>query len=175
MKKIKFLFSLAIVALLTVSCNNNQEKTLFTTVMKTNKGDIRGVNLNSSPEQVKKIEGEKPDSVADGYLAYFIDVPSKQAHITVEYSFDNTGLYSADIKVKIDGDSTKSMAAIDTLQTKIRKLLTKKYGAPVELSPVTLMWNFKSESGSSASTQLLNNSEVEGTGYLEILVQTEVE
>ncbi len=175
MKNLKFLLVLATVAFLTVSCSNNQEKTLFTTVMKTDKGDIRGIKLNSSPEEVKKIEGQKPDSTADGYLAYFINVPSKQAHLTIEYNFDNRGLYSADINVKVKGDSTKSLSTIDTLQKKIRKLLTKKYGPPVELSPVTLIWNFKSESGSSASAQLLNNSEVEGTGSLEIFVQTEVE
>jgi hypothetical protein len=175
MKNLSLLLISAIAILLLASCNKSQDKTLFTTVMKTDKGDIRGVNLNSSPDQVKQIEGITPDSTAEGYLFYIIDYPSKHAKIKIEYNFDDNGLYSAYISIKAEGDSVQSFATIDTLQSKIKKLLTKKYGLPTSLSPENFLWSFKSNSGSPASAQMINNSKIEGTGSLELIVQTEVE
>ena len=157
------------------ACNHKSQETLFTTIFKTNSGDIRGINLNSTPNKVIQIEGKKPDSTADEYLAYFINYPEKQAKIKIEYNFDNSGLYSVDINVKINGDSAKSIATIDTLQNKIKKFLTKKYGTPEKLTPQTFLWSFRSVSGSLASAQLINNSKIDGTGSLELIVQTEVE
>jgi len=174
----KIIYTIGVFTILTIafySCNKQKSETLFTTVMKTDKGDIRGINLNSTPETVKKIEQNKPDSVADGYLEYRINIPDKNANVIIAYSFDQDGLYSADINVKITGDTAASFNKIDTLQSKITKLLIKKYGAPVKLSDEAFLWNYTSESGSSASAQLINNSKIEGTGSLELLIQTEVE
>ncbi len=158
------------------SCNKEDKQTLFTTVMKSSDGDIRGITLNSDPETVKKLESEAPDSIADDYLLYNIYIPEKYADIKIEYSFDEKGLYSADISVRImNPDTAKAIAAIDTLQTKITKLMTKKYGAPIKLSDMVYLWNYTSKSGTGASVQLMNNTEIEDTPSLEILVQTEVE
>ncbi len=173
-----FVLLLAAGLLLTTleSCNKSNPQTLFTSVMKSSEGDIRGITLNSDLESVKKMESEKPDSVADDYLLYRISLPEKYANIEIAYSFDEKGLYSADISVQVKNpDTAKAIAAIDTLQTKITKLMTKKYGSPVKLSDKVLLWNYTSPSGTGASVQLMNNTEIEDVPSLELLVQTEVE
>jgi hypothetical protein len=179
MKTTKFLFAaftLAITISLTNSCGTQQEPSLFTSVMKTTQGDIRGITLNSDIETVKKAEESEPDSIAEDYLLYNYKIPTKNALIKIEYSFDEKGLYSADVVVKINNaDTTKAVSAIDTLETKIVKLLSKKYGSPFKLSGEVSMWNYTSQGGSAASVQLINNTAVEDVPTLEILVQTEVE
>ncbi len=170
-QSLKILFAILIITSITNGCSNNKDnETLFTTVFKTIKGDVRGINLNSTINEVKEKEGLKPDSISDNYLHYTIKKNDKNTIIDIAYNFDKNGLYSADIVIKTD-----SLSAIDTLQTKTIKLFTKKYGAPIKLAPQIYLWNYTSPSGASASAQLINNSNIENKGALEIIVQTEVE
>ena len=170
-----FIFLLISGIILSQSCENKKQQTLFTTIMKTSKGDIRGINLNSDINTVRELETKEPDSISDNYLFYNILVPEKYSQIKIEYNFDENGLYSANISVKIlNPDSLKALQTLDTLQSKIKKLFTKKHGNPFELTKDILIWNYSSESGTDASVQLINNTKIENIPSLEILLQAEV-
>lgn len=104
----KATFSLLFLLVAFSSCRNklDQYGEVFQTVMKSDDGVFRGININDSKSQVEAIEEKAPDAFTENMLLYELSI-NETASLTIRYGFENNQLYEigaeADFEVQEDG------------------------------------------------------------------------
>jgi hypothetical protein len=120
-KHLSLLLLLASVA----SCRNNLDQygEIFQTVMKSEDGVFRGLNINDNRQQVESEENKAADAFTDNLLLYEIAL-NETAALTVRYGFENGKLFEigADIEFEKQEDG---IALIEGF----KKYYTAKLGA----------------------------------------------
>jgi hypothetical protein len=107
------------------SCRNNLDQygEIFQTVMKSEDGVFRGLNINDNRQQVESEENKAADAFTDNMLLYEIAL-NETATLTVRYGFENGKLFEigADIEFEKQEDG---IALIEGF----KKYYTAKLGA----------------------------------------------
>ena len=104
----KAIFSLLFLLAAFSSCRSklDQYGEIFQTVMKSDDGVFRGININDSKSQVEAIEEKAPDAFTENMLLYELSI-NETASLTIRYGFENNQLYEigaeADFEVQEDG------------------------------------------------------------------------
>jgi hypothetical protein len=104
----KAIFSLLFLLATFSSCRSklDQYGEVFQTVMKSDDGVFRGININDRKSQVEAIEEKAPDAFTENMLLYELSI-NETASLTIRYGFENNQLYEigaeADFAVQEDG------------------------------------------------------------------------
>jgi len=111
------------------SCGNDEvaeQSKLYQQIIKTEKGIVRGVEINATPDQIKQQESKRAlmDESAN-YLEYEYEI-TEEAFVVVTYHFDEKGCSEISIDTYFDTpEKTTEVIAI------YQKHFTAKYGKPI--------------------------------------------
>lgn len=119
-KHLPFILLLATLA----SCKNNLDQygEVFQTVMKSDDGIFRGLNINDNQQQVEAAENKAADAFTENMLLYEIAI-NKTATLTVRYGFENGKLF----EIGADAEFEKQEEGI-ALINGFKKYYTAKLG-----------------------------------------------
>lgn len=155
------------------SCTETTKKDLFSTIVGNDDGDFRGITLNEQLTDVKKAENK--EAMTDGTeesLEYEYKMDEDNS-FDIVYDFDQKGLYSIDIQTYLynDNDEAAAMKKGHDLYQKFFDKFSKKYGDPEKIADKSYSWSFKSKSGNDATIQLIDNSDLDNYGSVNIIVE----
>lgn len=156
------------------SCTETKNTDLFSIIIKSSEGDFRGINLNSKFEDVKKSEDSESLTVEkeNESLEYEFKLDEDNSYI-VTYDFDDQGLYSINIQTYLYNDD-KAIAKKkgQDLYQKFFDSFSKKYNKPEKIADKSYSWSIKSKSGTEGEIQLIDNSDLDDYGSVNIIVET---
>jgi len=174
----KFLFLLGVVLIMSIgffnSCTKTTKTDLFSTIVKNDDGDFRGLILNSKLADVKKLENA--DAIikeTEESLEYDYKIDKEDSFDVICY-FDRQGLYSIDIQTYLynDNDPAAALKKGHDLYQKFFDKFSKKYGKPDKIADKSYSWAIKSKSGNDATIQLIDNSDLDDYGSVNIVIET---
>jgi len=175
MRKFFLLLGIVLIVFIGVfnSCNNSTKTDLFSTIVKNDDGDFRGLVLNSKLADVKKLEDA--DAIikeTDESLEYEYKMDEDNSFDIMCY-FDKQGLYSIDIQTYLynDNDQAAALKKGHDLYQKFFDKFSKKYGNPEKIADKSYSWATKSKSGSDATIQLIDNSDLDNYGSVNIIIE----
>lgn len=173
----KFFLLLAVVLIMVTgffnSCTETKKTDLFSTIVKNDDGDFRGLTLNSKLAEVKKIEDAKAlKDETEESLEYEYKMDEDNS-FDIICDFDTQGLYSIDIQTYLYNDNDQAAATKkgQDLYQKFFDKFSKKYGEPEKIADKSYSWSLKSKSGNSAEIQLIDNSELDDYGSVNIIIE----
>ena len=157
MKLIKLSFFLVIITIL-FSCNGDSPKEkdniYFSQIIKTNKGIIRGVNLNDKKKQIKKKERKRAIITETNAILEYEYLLKEKGTYVVTYQFDQQGCYEIDVDIYL-----ASADFINEAQKTLDAFFRDKYGIPTQGDSL-LIWKNK-EKTMTIELDYLNKSEGE--------------
>ena len=136
-KTITRLFSFFLLLFILFSCGDGTPKgksKLYSQLIKTEKGVVRGVKINDNINQIKKQEkGKFLINESANYLEYEYEI-NEEAFIVVAYHFDAQGCSEINIDTYFETEEkTKEALAL------YQQHFSKKYGKP-EISDDLYLW-----------------------------------
>ncbi len=156
------------------SCTETKKTDLFSTIIKNDSGDFRGLTLNSKKGNVKRTEDKNAlTDETEESLEYEYKM-NKDNSFDIICDFDEQGLYSIDIQTYLYNDNDQA-AAIKTGQDLYQKFFdyfSKKFGQPEKVADKSYSWSFKPKSGKTGEIQLIDNSDLDNYGSVNIIVET---
>jgi len=162
--KIRYLV-LCLYTLFILGCEQHKSP-FYNEILKSEKGQLRGIEIGSSIEEIKKIENKNflKDQMAD-YLHYDYEMNMGNTYtVTYDFSEDNE-LY--EIEVAIFLDVTKDAAF---LFDNFSDHFNKKYSVGRKEDDGYITWHTKSiNSNARVAVSMINDSEA--YGYLTILIR----
>lgn len=141
--------------------NNNEH---YNTILKSEQGDFRGVEIGMSKNQVKKLEDTSflKDEMPT-YLHYDIPINMGNSY-TVAYDFsEDEKLYEIEVSVFFD-----VIEDAQTLLEDFENTFTKKYGNGSNSDDGFIIWNNKSN-GKNIEIAMKNDSDT--YGYLSLVIR----
>jgi hypothetical protein len=165
MKKSLFKTILLLVICLIYACGGNQNQH-YNTILKSDEGNIRGVEIGAGIEAVKALEdstflkNEMPD-----YLYYEYDINMGNSY-TATYDFsEENKLYEIEIAVYFD-----VIEDANTLFTDFSNHYNKKYGkGKIEEDGYTTWHTANSFNGGRVEIAMINDSET--YGFLSVIIR----
>lgn len=107
----KIVFSLAFIVLAVISCTEEKKETavakprifpgyhiLLDEIIRSPEGVFRGLNLNTSASQIKKVEGVAPAEEADGHIYYEYKADSLTDY-SIDYTFSKDSLEEINVQI----------------------------------------------------------------------------
>ncbi len=159
-----------ILLLVLSSCWGGKEegKTLFSRIQGAEKGDIRGVSLGMSLDEVKEVEAkEHLYSSSSNELQYKVPLADRKGksrgHVVVFYSFDEYGLFEVHIDVHPDREKTAA-----ELFDRFSDHFDQRYGKSSEGEYGYMTWLTSSQAGHEVEVSLINATENRGEPLLSI-------
>ncbi len=155
------------------SCTETAKTDLFSTIVKNGDGDFRGLTLNTKLEDVKKVEdAEAMTDETEESLEYEYKIDEDNS-FDIICDFDQEGLYSIDIQTYLynDNDEAAAIKKGQDLYQRFFDKFSKEYGDPEKIADKSYSWSFKSKSGNSATIQLIDNSELDNYGSINIIIE----
>ncbi len=155
------------------SCTKTTKTDLFSSIIKNDDGDFRGLTLNTKIADVKKAEDKEAmtnETKESLEYKYKID---KDSSFDIICDFDRKGLYSIDIQTYLynDNDVAVAIKKGHNLYQKFFDKFSKEYGNPEKVADKSYSWSFKSKSGNDATIQLIDNSELDEYGSVNIIIE----
>lgn len=141
-------------------------------IIKTEKGNFRGINIDDSPEKVLSMEDST--KLADsnrGNTYLYYDIPMKKKgttknanSFTVAYNFEDEKLYEiqVDIYIEDQGDC-------QYIYEGLIDLFSRKYG-PSTQDEDYLVWNTSTKDGDNISYELVDESSQYKSGKLSLTI-----
>ncbi|MCO6499587.1 MAG: hypothetical protein J5I47_04310 [Vicingus serpentipes] len=157
MKLIKHSFFLLIITSI-ISCHpgspEEKDNIYFSQIIKTDKGIIRGVNLNDEITHIKKKESKRAIvTETNTILEYEYKLKDKGTYV-VTYQFDQQGCYEIDVDIYLS-----SPDFINDAQKTLNSFFRDKYGSPTQGDSL-LVWKNKQKT-MTIELDYLNKSEGE--------------
>ncbi len=175
----KNVFLLGVVLILVIGFFNSCTETkttktdLFSTIVKNDDGDFRELILNSTLVDVKKQEDANAlKSETEESLEYEYKMDEDNS-FDIVCNFDQQGLYSIDIQTYLYNDNDKAVAVKKghDLYQKFFDMFSKKYGEAEKIADKSYSWAIKSKSGNDATVQLIDNSDLDEYGSVNIIIE----
>ncbi len=155
------------------SCTESKKTDLYSTIVKNDNGDFRGLTLNSKLAEVKKTEDAKAlTSETEESLEYEYKMDEDNS-FDIICDFDDKGLYSIDIQTYLYNDNDQATAVKEgqNLFQKFFDSFSKKFGKPEKVADKSYSWSFKSKSGNDAEIQLIDNSDLDNYGSVNVIIE----
>ncbi|RKX17136.1 MAG: hypothetical protein DRP35_11445, partial [Candidatus Zixiibacteriota bacterium] len=114
------------------SCTETAKTDLFSTIVKNEDGDFRGLTLNTKLEDVKKVEdAEAMTDETEESLEYEYKMDEDNS-FDIICDFDQEGLYSIDIQTYLynDNDEAAAIKKGQDLYQRFFDKFSKEYGDP---------------------------------------------
>jgi len=147
------------------ACKNNKSP-YYEEILKSDKGQFRGVEIGSSIEQIKTLENQDLliDEMLD-YLHYDYEINMGNTY-TVTYDFsEKNELYEIETAIFLD-----VIEDADLLFKNFSDLFNRKYGVGKTEADGYITWNTKSSiSNSNISISMINDSQ--SYGFITIFVR----
>jgi len=133
------------------SCGSGDTPT-FDSIIKSEEGHFRGIEIGASLDEVKKSESVKPQDEEEDYLYYDIELGADDSY-AISYSFDEKGLY----EIQVDVFFEQPQSAVD-LFSKFRTYFGEKYGSSKEEDDGYATWLTTSSVSDEIEISLIDES-----------------
>ncbi len=175
MNKKVLMLAIAVIGMATFfnSCTETKKSDLFSMITKSDEGDFRGVNLNCKFDDVKNAEDKTSlkDERENESLEYDYKIDEDNSFVAT-YDFDDQGLYSIDVQTYLyNDDKAAAVKKGQDLYQKFFDAFSKKYGQPEEIAEKSYSWTIKSKNGVEGEIQLIDNSDLDDYGSVNIIVE----
>ncbi len=144
------------------SCNSQPDKN-YENIFSREEGDLRGISIRSSLEEVKMGESASPKNEESDYLFYEFKLPQQEENFTLGYSFNTKGLY----EILLDVNLKKPEDAL-ALYLRIKENFTTRFGNPEQEDESSLVWTIKGKNSEEVEVTLSDESEGSGSGKISV-------
>lgn len=163
MNKIKYsILTLSLIFLF--SCANKPQSTYFDTIVKSEEGIFRGIEIGNSVEQIKTAENKEflVDNMSD-YLYYDYKLDMGNSY-TISYDFSEDKLYEIQLSSYFD-----AIEDAEKLFADFNNHFTKKYGTGKIENDGYTSWRTKSKNtGNTVEIVMINDSQE--YGYISLII-----
>lgn len=162
MSKIKYIISISLFILM-ISCEKGNS-TYFDSILKTEEGVFRGIQIGNTIEEVKLIENQEflVDNMSE-YLYYDYKLDMGNSY-TISYDFSENKLYEIEVSIYFD-----VIEDANNVFTEFSNHFTKKHGEGKVATDGYTSWRTKSRlTGNGVEIAMINDSQE--YGYISILI-----